>query len=73
MRVTRYTPIGDIRVVYRILGYQRPEHVAVDISGYRTLDNPRHMASDAVGKGVDGMGAGFIDEHMAFKALLRSR
>ena len=70
MLMTGRASIGDIRVVYRILGNQRLEHMAVDIAGFRTLGNPWHMASDAVGKGVDGMGPGFIEEHVAFKALL---
>ncbi len=73
MVMTGRTGIGNIRVVDRILWYQDLHHMAVNVPGFRALGNPRHVAPDAVGKRVDGMGSGLVEDHMAFKALLRPR
>jgi hypothetical protein len=43
--------------------------MAVDITGFSALGNPRHVAADTVGKRMDRMTQVLVDLHVALKAL----
>ena len=63
--------VGYVGIVQRILGEQRHKNMRVGIPGFTALCDSRHMAPDAVGKRVNGMGQRVIDHLMARQTLLR--
>jgi hypothetical protein len=53
--VTFLARIWYCRIVQAIFGQQGNKGMAVGVPGFGALDNPGHVATDAVGKRVDRM------------------
>jgi hypothetical protein len=53
--VTSLARVWHCRIVQGILGQHGNKSMAVGVTGFGALDNPGHVATDAVGKRVDGM------------------
>ena len=45
--------------------------MGMGVSGFRTLSYSGHVATDTVGKRVDGMGQVVVDDLVTIQALLR--
>ena len=67
--VTRLTGIGYLRIIERIFRQQRYKCMTMNITRFCTFGNSWHMASYAVGKGMNRMGHVLVDLHMTFKTL----
>jgi hypothetical protein len=62
--------VGNLWILHRIFGQQGHKHVGMGVTGFFASGNSRHVATDAVGKGMDGMGQVFVNHLMAYHTLL---
>ena len=69
--VTLLARVWHCRIAQGILWQQGNKGMAVGVPGLGALDNSGHVATDAVGKGMDGMGQVCVYHPVARQALLR--
>ena len=70
--VTLLTRIGNPGVSQGVFWQEGYKHVGVGVSRFGAFDDSGHMATDAVGKRVDGMGQVVVDDLVTIQTLLRS-
>ena len=63
--------VWHCRIAHGILWQQGNKGMAVGDPGLLTLNNSWHVATDAVGKGMDGMGQVCVYHPVARQTLLR--
>jgi len=62
--------VGNLRILHRVSGQQGHKHMGMRVTGFFASGNSGHVAADAVGKGVDGMGHVFVNHFVAYHTLL---
>jgi hypothetical protein len=62
--------VGNLRILHRVFGQQGHKDMGMRVTGFFAFGNAGHVAADAVGKRVDGMGQVFVNHLMAYHTLL---
>ena len=62
--------VGDLRILHRVFGQQGHKHMGMGVAGFRASGNSGHVATDAVGNRMDGMGHVFVNHLVAYHTLL---
>ncbi len=68
--VTGLTRVGNLWILHRVFGQQGHKHMGMRVTGFCASGNSGHVATDAVGKRVDGMGQVFVNHFVTYHTLL---
>ena len=61
--------VGNLWILHRVSGQQCHKHMGMRVTGFFASGNSRHVATDAVGKRMYGMGQVFINHFVAYHTL----
>jgi hypothetical protein len=70
--VTLLTRIGNLGISQSVFGQEGYKHVGVGVPRFGAFGDSGHMATDAVGEGVDGMGQVVVNDLVTGQTLLRT-
>ena len=62
--------VGDLWILHRVFGQQGHKHMGMRVTGFFASGNAGHVAADAVGKRMYGMGHVFVNHFVAYHTLL---
>ncbi len=69
--VALLTRIGNLGISQGVFGQEGYKHVGVGVPRFGAFGDSGHMATDAVGEGVDGMGQVVVNDLVTGQTLLR--
>jgi len=67
--VTGLTRVGNLRILNRVFGQQGHKHMGMRVSGFRASGDAGHVATNAVGERMYGMGHVFVNHLVAHHTL----
>ena len=72
MLMTSLARVGDLWVIQSVFRQQGDKYMGVGVAGFRALGDSGHVATDAVGERVDGMGQVVVYDLVTVQTLLRT-
>ena len=67
--VTGLTRVGNLRILNRVFGQQGHKHMGMRVTGFWASIDAGHVATNAVGKRMYGMGHVFVNHFVAYHTL----
>jgi hypothetical protein len=62
--------VGNLWILHGVFGQQGHKHMGMSVTGFFASGDSRHVATNAVGKRMYGMGQVFVNHFVAYHTLL---